>query len=134
MNWGKIALAGVLGGLAGNIADFVMHGVVLGNTYMEYPEVFSQEQANPAYFFLNSVMVGLFAAALFSKTRNSWAAGAMGGATFGLMLGLVAFWTPFYSPLVIEGYPYYLAWCQGGAAAISAVVIGTVLGLVIKRA
>lgn len=134
MNWGKIALAGLLGGIAGWIADFIMHGAILGNTYMSYPDVFTQEQSNPAYFLLNSVLVGFFAATLFSKTRDSWAAGLMGGVTFGALLGMVAFWTPFYSPLVLDGFPYFLAWCQGGAALISAIVIGAVLGLVIKRA
>ena len=46
MNWIRIVVAGVVAGFVTNIADFVMHGFILGKTYMRYP-VFSQEQANP---------------------------------------------------------------------------------------
>ena len=39
----------------------------------------------------------------------------------------------FYNPLVIDGFPYYLAWCHGGITLIGSVVGGAVVGLMIKR-
>ena len=133
MNWPKTILAGAVGGIVMNIADFVMHGVILGNTYRKYPEVFSQEEAGVHYFFLIAVLVGIMAAILFTKTRSVWSDGAAGGATFGFYLGLVLFFTQFYNALVIDGFPYFLSWCHGGAALIAMVVLGTILGLMIKR-
>ena len=41
---------------------------------------------------------------------------------------------PFYNTLVLDGFPYFLSWCQGGANLIGAVVLGAALGAVIKQA
>ena len=133
MNWTKILLATVVGGVMMNITEFVLHGVILGNTYTKYPDVFTQTQANPVYFLVIAVMITLFAAILFSKTRSCWADGWKGGATFGFFLGLVAFWARFYDALTVDGYPYFLSWCQGGSVLIALTVMGIGLGLVLKN-
>ena len=114
MNWTKILLSGIVGGVFMNIADFVMHGVILGNTYMKHTEVFSQVQANPLLFLVISLLMSFFAALLFAKTRDSWAGGWKGGATFGFFLGLVFFFAQFGPTLVIDSFPYHLSWCLGG--------------------
>jgi hypothetical protein len=44
----------------------------------------------------------------------------------------VVFFQRFYDPMVIDGYPYYLAWCQGGISMIDSLLAGAVLGAVIK--
>lgn len=132
MNWTKILLVTVVGGLATNIVDFLLHGLVLGSTYMEY-EVFTQEQANPLWFLLISVLIALFAAILFARTRASWADGVQGGLAFGLLLGLLLFWQPFYSPLVLEGFPYFLSWAQGAIGLVDGLVFGLVAGAIYKR-
>ena len=79
-----------------------------------------------------AVTLTVMAAILFAKTRGSWAGGLKGGLTFGFFLGLVLFFQRFYDPLVIDGYPYYLAWCQGGINMINSLLAGAVLGSVIK--
>lgn len=132
MSWSKILMGGVAAGIAMSIVEFVLHGMVMGSTYMKYP-VFTQEQASPFYFVFVAVCVAIAAAMLFGKSRACWGEGASGGATFGFFLGLVAFFTFFYNPLVYEGYPYYLSWCQGTITLIAVTVAGTVLGLVIKK-
>lgn len=133
MNWTKILIAGVVGGVLTTIADFVLHGVILASTYVKYPEVFSQTQASPFYFLAIALFISFFAAVLFAKTRKCWADGWSGGATFGFYLGLVFFFTQFYSALVIDGFPYFLSWCHGGSALIATVVMGLGLGLVLKN-
>ena len=131
MNWTRIVLAGLAGGIAGNISDWILHGMILSTAYMKYP-VFTQEQANPLHFLLVSVCMAIAAAILFAKTRSSWAAGLKGGATFGFMVGLVFFFSPFYSSLTLEGYPYHLSWCQGGSYLISLTIMGLGIGAVYK--
>ena len=131
MNWTRAVLAGVAGGVAAWIANFVMHGMILASTYMKH-EVFTQEQANPAYFLLIGICIGIPAAVLFAKTRDSWSGGLTGGATFGFFLGLVAYFDPFYNALVIEGFPYYLSWCWGAVNLIGFVVYGAVIGAVYR--
>ncbi len=133
MNWTRTLLAGVVGGVALNITDYVNHGLILGSAYTKYPEVFSQEQAKIAWFFGIAILVGIFTAALFGKTRDAWADGLKGGLTFGFWLGMVLFWVPFYSVLVIDGFPYHLAWCHGGSNLIGFLVLGAVLGVMVKK-
>jgi len=133
MNWTRIALGGLAAGVVTNVADFVMHGLLLGNTYVEHADVFSQEQANPLWFAAISILTALFVALLFAKTRQSFAPGWKGGLLFGVLLGLVAFFPNFYEPLVIDGFPYYLSWCWGGIAVIDSLLAGVVLGAIIPR-
>jgi hypothetical protein len=132
MNWTKTLLAGVVAGIVRNLSDFVMHGMILGPTYQRYP-AFEQEPANPGWFFAVAVCIGLMTALLFAMSRASWAAGVAGGVKFGLLVGLVAFFPSFYNPLVIAGFPYFLAWCWGGINVIGYVLMGATLGALIKR-
>lgn len=133
MNWGKILLAGVLGGIVMMIANFVMHGIIMGSTYMEYPEVFVQEETGVGWFALVSVMIGIGLAILFAKTRLSWASGLVGGAAFGAIVGLTHFFQNFYDALVYEGFPYFLAWCHGGMDLIAFALGGASMGFILQR-
>ncbi len=131
MNWLKLILAGIAAGVVTWLADFVMHGLILGGTYMKYP-VFTQQAASPFTFLLVSLCIALAAALFYAKSYSCWGGGWKGGATFGFFLGLAAFFSNFYPPIVIEGFPYFLAWCWGGINVIDGVVGGAVLGLVYK--
>lgn len=133
MNWPRTILAGIVGGIVMTMVDYVTHGIILGKTYMKYPEVFTQEDAGVHYFFIVGIMIAIMAAILFAKTRSVWADGIVGGATFGFFVGLVMFFTQFYSTLTIDGFPYFLSWCHGGSALIAMVVLGAVLGLMLKK-
>lgn len=132
MNWTKALIAGVAGGVVMTLVDYLLHGIVMADTYMGLPEVFSQEQSNPGWFFLIGICLGIAAAIFYAKTYACWSGGLKGGAVFGFFLGLIVFFYPFYSSLVIDGFPYFLSWCQGGIALIGAVVLGSVVGLVYK--
>jgi hypothetical protein len=132
MNWRRIALAGLAAGVVTWISDFVLHGVVMGPTYERLSQVYSQTASNPAWFLLVAFTICLVAALLFARTRGSWGAGWKGGLAFGFFLGLVVFFQRFYDPLVIDGYPYYLAWCQGGIAMIDSLLAGAVIGSIVK--
>lgn len=133
MHWTRVLIGGVAAGIVGNIADFVMHGLIMGPTYTRYPDVFSQTPANPLWFTLVALCIGLAAALLFAKSRGSWAAGWRGGLSFGFFLGLVGFFPGFYTSIVIEGFPYHLAWCWGGITLIDSLLTGSVLGAIIRR-
>ncbi len=131
MNWTKLLIAGVAAAIALWLADFVMHGLILGPTYAKYP-IFSQEQANPLLFLFVALFIALAAALLFAKSRPCWGAGVKGGVTFGFFVGLVLFFPNFYYSLVLEGFPYYLSWCWGGVNVIEFLIVGAVLGLIYK--
>ncbi len=131
MNWGRIVLAGALAGLVTFFANFLLHGVIMAGEYAKY-SVFTKEEANPLWFLLIGICIGIPIAALFAKTRKCWGPGLAGGATFGFFVGLVLFFQPFYNPLVLQGFPYHLGWCMGGIDLIVAVLYGATVGLVYK--
>lgn len=133
MNWTRIVLAGVVAGIVAFFANFVMHGMLLADTYKKYTDAFSQVQVSPFKFLAVALAVNICVAILFGRTRASWAAGVKGGLTFGLFLGLAQFFTHFYNPLVIGGFPYYLGWCWGGIGVISGLLTGAVLGAIVPR-
>ncbi|MCL4819608.1 MAG: hypothetical protein KJ067_10715 [Vicinamibacteria bacterium] len=133
MNWTRVALGGAVAGVVTWISDFVLHGQVMAATYRRLPQVYSQEQASPMHFLLVAVTICFMSALLFARTRSHWGAGPKGGLTFGFFLGLVVFFQRFYDPLVIDGYPYYLAWCQGGIAMIDCLLAGAVIGAIVKE-
>ena len=133
MNWTRILLGGLAAGIVMTIADFVMHGMIMGPTYMKHPEVFDQTAANPLWFVLVAICISLTLALLFGRTRASWAPGWKGGLTFGFFLGLVAFFPDFYLSIVIDEFPYHLVWCWGGIKMIDSLLAGAVLGLIVKR-
>ena len=51
---------------------------------------------------------------------------------FGFWLGLVGAFAQFFSPLVMVGFPYYLAWCWFGINLVVSLALGGVLGAMIK--
>lgn len=132
MNWIKAVIAGVVGGVALNIAEFVMHGIIMSKTYARYP-IFTQEQANPLWFLVIAVCMGLAAALLWARTCKCWPDGVKGGATYGFFLGLVLFFPGFYNTLIYVDFPYYLSWCWGSINVIGMVILGSVISLVYKK-
>ncbi|MDZ7266075.1 MAG: hypothetical protein ONB48_01910 [candidate division KSB1 bacterium] len=90
MNWSKALVAGLVGGVVNAVYEFIMHGLVMGNTYKSLPNVFRQD-ANPIWFTVIAILIGLAGALLFARTRGSWPAGAKGGMLFGVFVGLISF-------------------------------------------
>jgi len=93
MNWTRVVLGGLAAGIVVNIADFVMHGMLLAKTYRRYSEVFAQTPAHPLRYAVVAIAIGLLTALLFARSRGSWAADWKGGATFGFYLGLAGFFS-----------------------------------------
>ncbi len=131
MNWSKAVVAGLAGGVVNAVYEFIMHGMIMGNTYKSLPQVFRQD-ANPMWFTVIAILMGVAGGLLFARTRGSWAAGAKGGMIFGVFVGLISFLSMFYSPLTVPGFPYYLTWCMGGIGFIEWVIFGAVAGSIYK--
>jgi hypothetical protein len=133
MNWTRIVVGGLLSAVVTWLLGFLLHGILLADTYASYSDVFSQEASNPLWFLLASVALQLIGATIFARTRAAWNPGWNGGLVFGLWIGLLIGCVSFYWPLVIAGFPYYLAWCWLGVDVITYGLGGVVLGIVIQR-
>ena len=137
MNWGRAIGAGLAAGFVQNIANFVMHGLVLGGMYLDQP-AFVQEPDNMAmqivWYLVIALVLGVVASLLFASSRQSWQPGAKGGLHFGVLLGAVVGFQQFYLTLVVNDFPYHVAWIWLGVDIISFGIGGMVLGAVYKRA
>ncbi len=137
MNWGRAIGAGLAAGFVQNIVNFVLHGLVLGSMYTDQP-AFVQEPDDMAmqivWFLVIALTIGTVAGLLFASSRQSWADGARGGLHFGILLGAVVGFQQFYLTLVVNDFPYSVAWIWLGVEIISFGVGGMVLGAVYKRA
>lgn len=133
MNWSKAVIAGIVGGIVLNVYDFIMHVLILGNTYQTHTEVFRQD-ANTLWFILIDFLLAIAAALFFAKSRSAWSAGVKGGVTFGFWLGLIAFLATFFNPLLFEGFPYFLTWCWGSITFIGWLIFGAVAAAIYKEA
>lgn len=133
MSWSRTTFAAVVGGIAMWLVSFLLHGVVMGNTYVKYPDVFAQTASNPLLFLVLEILIAFPAAVVFAKTRASWTKGIKGGLAFGFWLGLIGSFAQLFSPMIMEGFPYYLGWCWFGINLIVTLVLGATLGAMIKR-
>ena len=131
MNWSKALSAGAAGGLILAVWSFLMHGVLLGNTYAAMPTLFRQD-TNPMWFPIVAIWIGIAGGLLFARSRPSWGPGVKGGMTFGFFLGLVSFAAAFYNSLIYIGFPYYLTWCWGTINLAGWMVFGAVVGNLYK--
>lgn len=131
MNWMKVFITGIVGGVVVWLYNFLMHGLIMTKTYGKY-EIF-RDDASPVFFALAFVFISIAGALLFAKTRASWADGLKGGITFGFFVGLVIFFSQFMNVLVFKGFPYHLSWCWGGIELIGWLIFGAVAGLLIKK-
>ena len=135
MNWGRAIVAGLVAGIAQNVVNFILHGLILGGTYVGQPAFVQEEDpANFAWFTVLALVIGVVAALFFSSSRQSWRAGPVGGLHFGVLLGAVVGFQHFYLTLVINDFPYHVAWMWLGVEIVSFGVGGLVLGAVVKRA
>lgn len=139
MNWGRAVVAGLVAGIVQNVVNFVMHGLVLdtAGTYADQP-AFVQEPDSMTMQMLSftaiALVIGVVAALFFASSRQSWQAGPRGGLHFGILLGAVVGFQQFYLTLVIDGFPYHVAWIWLAVEIISFGVGGMVLGAMVKRA
>ncbi len=133
MKSGKFWLAVLAAGVVVNVYDFVMHGMILGNTYKSMPEVFNQTE-NPTWFIVGDFVAVLVFAWFYDKVYASFGGGTMGGLMYGLYAGvLVSFPTWIFNHLIFAGFPYGMAWQITLLNIIWGVIAGAVLGAIYKK-
>ena len=132
MNLNKALIAGAVGGFALSIVEFIGHGVLMADNYVNMPALFSQESGNELMLFLRSIIMGCVCGILFAKTRMSWGDGMMGGLQFGLLVGGVFFLDTFYHSMVFNGFPYWMNWAWGGINLVAWSVFGVVASALYK--
>ena len=129
----KLVLAALAVGLAINVVDFFVHGMLFENTYYSQVPIFRRDNTVP-FLVLGDFMKGLVFVWVYDRVRDSFAAGAAGGAAFGLYAGvLVQFPSNIFLHLLVKDFPYGLTWAWTIYGVVLAVLVGAIAGAIYKR-
>jgi hypothetical protein len=134
MNLKKFLVAGLVGGVVGNVLDFVVHGQVLaGQYYSKVPQLFRTD--TPTYYFvILDFVAALVLTWVWAKVHTSFGSGAKAGATGGLYAGvLVNFPCQIFPCLMYVGFPSPLCWIWTIYGILWFVIVGMVIGALYKE-
>ena len=128
--WIAVAAAGV----AVNVFDGVLQGMILQNMYYsKHPDLFNMT-ANPAWYIFGDFVAVFVFAWVYDKVSSSFASGWMGGAMYGLYAGiLVNFPGQIFLHLYIRGFSYRLAWFNTIYGIVWGILAGAIFAAVYKK-
>ena len=133
MHLKKLVLAALAAGFAINLLDFFVHGMLFETMYYAQVPIFRRDDTIP-FLVLGDFMKGLVFVWVYDRVRGSFAAGAAGGAAFGLYAGVLV-WFPanIFLHLLIRDFPYGLTWAWTVHGVVLAVIVGAIAGAIYKR-
>ena len=133
MHLKKLLLAALAVGMAINVLDVFVHGMLCENMYYSQFPIFRRDNTVP-FLVLGDFMKALAFVWVYDRVHGSFAAGAAGGAAFGLYAGvLVQFPNNIFLHLLITDFPYGLTWAWTIYGVVLAVVAGALAGAIYKR-
>lgn len=134
MNLKRFLVAGLAGGVVGNVYDFVVHEKLLASQYAAVPGLFRQDAP------IQWLIVGDFVAAfvlvwVWDRVMACFPpGGAKGGAIGGLYAGvLVTFPSQIFLYLLLVGFPYSMSWIWTICGIVWSVLVGAVIGALYKK-
>ncbi len=128
--WIAVAAAGV----AMNVVDIVLQGMIMDKMYYsKHLDLFNMT-ANPAWYIFGDFVAVLVLAWVYDKVSSSFASGWKGGAMYGLYAGvLVNFPYQIFLHLYIRGFSYRLAWFNTIYGVVWAMIAGAIIVAVYKK-
>jgi hypothetical protein len=132
MNLKRLLVATLAVGVAANVVDFLIHGVLLKGYYAGLTNLLRPDAP------MQWLVIGDFVAALvfvwvYAKVHGCFGGGVKGGATYGLYAGILIFFPgQIFNHLLIANFPYGLAWIWIAAGIVWALIAGAVAGATYK--
>ena len=136
MNYARVAIAAVAATVFDACYGFLVYGMLLAPQFTRHAAVYRSEEAGPAYLPLmfGGLFIAIFCAAVIYAKGYEGGSGLAEGMRFGLLLGVfvaLAFAGVNYATLNIGRH---LALMVAAAGFVEYFVIGTIIGLIYKRA
>jgi len=120
-------------GVAVNVYDFLVHGLLLQRPLYSHLPLMRTDMSPPLLIVTDFVAALVFVW-VYQRVRPSFGAGPAGGAVFGLYAGvLVNFPTWIASYLLLQGFTYGLAWAWTLAGVVWGILAGAVAGALAGR-
>jgi hypothetical protein len=129
MNLPRLLLVAAAVGLAINIYDFLLHGVLLQGPLYSGLTDFMRPDVSPVLLVLTDFVAALVFVWFYDRVRTAFPPGPRGGAVFGLYAAvLVGFPTWISCCLLIGGFTYALAWTWTLAGLGWGLIAGSIAG------
>ncbi|MGA9407604.1 MAG: hypothetical protein WBW71_10770 [Bacteroidota bacterium] len=132
----KFWLAVGVAGVALNILDIILQGMVMQNLYYaKHADVFNQA-TNPVWFVVGDFLSIFILVWVYDKVAGSFSSGWKGGAMFGLYTGiLINFPTWIFVHLwLLKGFSYHFAWFSTIYGIVWTVIAGALIAIIYKKA
>ncbi len=131
MSLKQLVLAVVAGGVVANVLDTIVHGFLLASAYYSQRTGLFRDDGSPVWLVLGDFVAVAVFVWVYTRVRQSFRGGAIGGATFGLYAGvLIGFPRHIFLNLVIIDFSYTLAWAWTVHQVVWTVAVGAVVGAI----
>jgi len=128
----KFWVAVLAAGVVANIIDMVVMGMMLAPTFASIPSM--RQGVNPVWYVIGDFLAVFVFTLVYDRVHSSFAAGPLGGATFGAYAGLlVSFPTWIFIHLMVVDFPIGLACGLTAYGILWGVVVGYVIGALLKK-
>ena len=136
MNYGRLALAAVVGTVVDGIFGFAVYGNMLQSQFGQYPGVYRPVSTNMTYMpiLFSGVFLAMLAATYIYAKGFEGGSGMQEGMRFGVMLGVFAVGYSAIVGYAMTAIGHNLGIAMAVATFIEWTINGTVIGLVYKPA
>jgi hypothetical protein len=136
MNYGRLALAAVVGLVVDVVYGFLVYGTLLAGEFGKYPAVYRSAETGPAYLPLMfaGLFIAILVAAMMYAKGYEGGGGASEGLRFGVLLGVFVAFTFASVNYAVLNIGRRLAAYTAVAGLIEWTLIGVAIGLVYKPA
>ncbi len=115
------------------ISDFVIHGLILGNRYMETAHLWRPEQEMREMFgwmLVGQLLIAKYFTLIFAKGYEG--GGMAEGARFGLLMGPLMI-APLFVQYAVSPLPQDILWSWVGFGYLQAILGGIVVSFAYKK-
>jgi len=114
-------------------SDFVIHQLILGSTYHEFPSLWRSEEEMKSYMLymlIGQFLIAKFFTLIFAKGYEGKGVGE--GLRFGMLIGPFAV-APSFIQYAVYPLPSILLWSWVGLGLIQSILAGLVVGILYKK-
>ena len=136
MNYGRIMIAAVAATVFDAVYGFLVYGMMLAPEFARYPGVYRSNEAGQAFLPLmfGGLFIAIVAAAIIYAKGYEGGRGVAEGTRFGFLLGVFVVMAFAGVNYAVLNMGRKLAVMAAAAGFVEWLVIGTIIGLVYKRA
>src|SRR5215813_10891674 len=129
INWSRVFLGGLAGGIVVFVVDFIVNGAILGKQWQAAYEKLGHPASASGLivWFMWALLVGICVAWLYAATRPRFGPGPSTAVKAGLAFCVFGYGLPTIGVLSFHIFPFHLPLISA-AAGLAEAILGSLLG------